>query len=308
MKNNQLSGSIPAALGKLASLQRLDLSNNMLTGAIPHEFGSLSSLKSLVLENNKLNTDISFTLAVNSSGIGEDNVELVGNPEKYSGKTNFSMSNIEKNTVIHLTAPVLAGTWSQRKKLVSWSGCDFMFGRTCTVRMLSNKKVTVKYGPKDGKAAGSGNVLKSFVKNLKEFDEDYDSRGSKAARFCTALEIVLKNPEKLDVRYIVYAYNPINHSGQEGLPDAIRIPESISIISTANTMRDVELRKHTDASLYTIIVTEKCDGSTTREVQPGLCGMIHEESTSFEDMKSRITVTITSSLSAADEADMKEIR
>ena len=296
MKNNQLSGSIPAALGKLAALQRVDLSNNMLTGKIPQEFGNLSALKSLVLDNNKLNTDISFTLAVNSSGIGEDSVELVGNPEKYSGKTNFSMSNIEKNTVIHLTAPVLAGTWSQRKKLVSWSGCDFMFGRTCAIKMLSNKTVTVKYDVKDSKTADSSNTLKNIFENLKEFDEEYDSRHSKAPDFCNSLEIVLRNPEKLDVRYIVYSYNPINHSGQEGLPEGLRIPESISIISTADIMRDVEWMEHTDTPVYTVIVTEKCDGSTTREVQPGLDGMIHEESTSFKDMKSRIIVTVTSSV------------
>ncbi|MCI5157433.1 MAG: hypothetical protein D3906_03160 [Candidatus Electrothrix sp. AUS1_2] len=71
-------------------------------------------------------------------------------------------------------------------------------------------------------------------------------------------------------------------------------------------MRAVEWRKSADAPFYTIIVTEKCDGSTRREILPtGSGGMIQEDSTSFEDMKSRITVTVTSSLSADDETEMR---
>ncbi|MCI5211711.1 MAG: hypothetical protein D3910_23680, partial [Candidatus Electrothrix sp. ATG2] len=119
-----------------------------------------------------------------------------------------------------------------------------------------------------------------------------------------------KNPEKLDVRYIVSSYDPTTGTGQIlGNLEGTRIPESMSISSTADAMRSVEWRKHADVPLYAVIVDEKCDGSTTRYVQPiGLGGMIQEGSTSFEDMKSRITVTVTSSLSAADEAGMKVIR
>lgn len=307
LDDNRLTGSIPATFGKLASLQTLDLSNNLLIGKIPQEFGKLSALNRLALHNNKLNTNISFTLTVTSSGLAGNGVQIAGKSEKYSGKTNYSVDDIKNGTVIHLTAPAIAGTWSQRKKLVSWDGCDFMFGRTCTVKMLSNKTVTVKYDAKDSKKEDSGSLFGGFIEDLKEFDEEYDARHSKSSDFCNSLEIVLKNPEKLDVRYIVSSYDPIGHSGQLlGDLDGTRIPESISIISTADALRAVEWKKYTDALLYTVIVDEKCDGSTTRQVQPiGLGGMMQEDSTSFEDMKSRITVTVTSSLSADDE---KEVR
>jgi Leucine-rich repeat (LRR) protein len=37
LNNNQLSGSIPQELGRLASLQKLVLDNNQLSGSIPEE-------------------------------------------------------------------------------------------------------------------------------------------------------------------------------------------------------------------------------------------------------------------------------
>ena len=49
-----LTGSIPAALGGLEGLQRLDLDGNMLTGEIPSELSRLSKLKNLHLNDNLL--------------------------------------------------------------------------------------------------------------------------------------------------------------------------------------------------------------------------------------------------------------
>ena len=249
----------------------------------------------------------SRTLTVQSSGLAEHHAEIVAHPKRYTGTTDYSVDDIENGTLIHLTAPATTGSWLKKEKLVSWTGCDFMFGRTCTVKMLSDKTVTVKYDAGGSKTADSGNLFTNFFEKLKEVDEEYDARHSKSSNFCNSLEIVLKNPEKLDVRYILSSYDPIGHSGQLlGDLDGTRIPESVSIISTADALRGVEWRKYTDAPLYAIIVTEKCDGSTTRHVQPiGLGGMMQEESTSFEDMKSRITVTVTSSLSADDETEVR---
>ena len=49
--DNELSGSIPRALGNLSNLTRLSLSHNDLTGSIPSELGSLSNLNYLYLSH-----------------------------------------------------------------------------------------------------------------------------------------------------------------------------------------------------------------------------------------------------------------
>ncbi len=49
-----LTGEIPAELGSLSNLKRLQLSGNQLTGVIPAELGSLSNLEELNLDWNRL--------------------------------------------------------------------------------------------------------------------------------------------------------------------------------------------------------------------------------------------------------------
>ena len=53
--DNKLSGTIPAQLGNLTSLEYLWFNNNELSGAIPSQLGNLTSLETLVLNRNRLN-------------------------------------------------------------------------------------------------------------------------------------------------------------------------------------------------------------------------------------------------------------
>ena len=56
--NDDLTGSIPADLGDLTNLQYLSLSSNKLTGSIPTELGNLTKLTSLSLSKNNLTGSI----------------------------------------------------------------------------------------------------------------------------------------------------------------------------------------------------------------------------------------------------------
>ena len=55
---NNLAGSLPAALGDLAHIERLSLYGNELTGEIPPELGRLTSLRDLALSSNGLTGSI----------------------------------------------------------------------------------------------------------------------------------------------------------------------------------------------------------------------------------------------------------
>ena len=61
LNNNQLSGTIPPALGSLNSLQALGLENNQLSGTIPTVLGSLTGLQLLNLDYNQLSGTIPST-------------------------------------------------------------------------------------------------------------------------------------------------------------------------------------------------------------------------------------------------------
>ena len=58
LSNNNLTGSIPAEIGKLSNLDVLLLQRNQLTGSIPAEIGNLSELAWLFLQVNQLSGSI----------------------------------------------------------------------------------------------------------------------------------------------------------------------------------------------------------------------------------------------------------
>ena len=58
LNSNHLSGTIPATLGNLTSLQSLQMVTNQLSGAIPVEIGNLTNLQALFLSENQLSGTI----------------------------------------------------------------------------------------------------------------------------------------------------------------------------------------------------------------------------------------------------------
>lgn len=60
----QLTGTIPAELGKLTNLKRLQLGNQQFTGEIPAELGNLTNLQELELGGNQLTGTIPAELGV----------------------------------------------------------------------------------------------------------------------------------------------------------------------------------------------------------------------------------------------------
>ena len=59
---NELTGSIPEALGQLNNLQNLRLNGNQLTGSIPETIGQLKNLQDLYLNGNQLTGSIPETI------------------------------------------------------------------------------------------------------------------------------------------------------------------------------------------------------------------------------------------------------
>ena len=78
--NNNLSGTIPAELGNLTSLQNLHLYYNQLSGTIPAELGELPNLKYLYLYNNNLSRTIPAELGnlISLTHLSLENNQLSG--------------------------------------------------------------------------------------------------------------------------------------------------------------------------------------------------------------------------------------
>ena len=100
LENNGLTGSIPAELGSLSNLQRLWLKNNGLTGSIPAELGNLSNLQGLYLSGNRLTGSIPSELGSLSNLVELNlyNNGLTGSiPAELGNLTNLKQLHLDSN-------------------------------------------------------------------------------------------------------------------------------------------------------------------------------------------------------------------
>ncbi|KAM3285086.1 hypothetical protein P3S67_023885 [Capsicum chacoense] len=89
LSGNEISGEIPATIGKMTLFQVIDLSNNKLTGNIPSSIGKCSYLKALDLGNNNLSGSVPSSLG---QLIQLQSLHL--NDNKFSGGVPFSLKNL----------------------------------------------------------------------------------------------------------------------------------------------------------------------------------------------------------------------
>ncbi len=106
LNDNNLSGTIPADIGQLASLKHLELDTNKLTGAIPIELGQLAQLEYLYLDGNQLTGNIPLELLqlTNLSLLYLSDNQLTGTiPDGFEQLTKLRWIDLSDN---QLTGPI----------------------------------------------------------------------------------------------------------------------------------------------------------------------------------------------------------
>ena len=100
LDRNQLSGSIPAELGRLTNLEWLSLNRNQLSGSIPAELGQLTNLKWLSLDRNQLSGSIPAELSqlTNLERLFLNHNQLSGSiPAELGQLTNLERLTLDSN-------------------------------------------------------------------------------------------------------------------------------------------------------------------------------------------------------------------
>ena len=104
LRNNQLTGEIPAELSQLAQLESLALGSNQLTGEIPVELSQLPQLETLNLSSNQLKGEIPVELAQ----LGQlQSLSLSDNPLK--GEIPVELSQLSQLEGLDLSRNQLTG-------------------------------------------------------------------------------------------------------------------------------------------------------------------------------------------------------
>ena len=105
LNDNNLSGAIPTQLGNLANLTELYLDGNDLSGSIPAELGNLASLQYLYLEDNAL----SGTIPTQLGNLASLTLMSFGNND-LSGSIPAELGNLANLTDLYLYENNLSGS------------------------------------------------------------------------------------------------------------------------------------------------------------------------------------------------------
>ena len=119
LNSHKLTGSIPAELGNLTSLEELDLTGNTLTGSIPEWLGNLSSLAHVGLGSNRLSGSIPTELGNLSSLVflSLDNNVLTGSiPTELGNLASLEYLQLPQNSLTG-SIPTELGNLSSLKNL-----------------------------------------------------------------------------------------------------------------------------------------------------------------------------------------------
>ena len=106
LDGNNLTGTLPSAIGNLASLQWLSLSHNQLSGSIPVEIGNLTDLRRLHLDSNSLSGAIPAEIG-NLTRLHW--LLLSGNSNLLSGEIPSEIGNLTGLGFLYLDSNSLSG-------------------------------------------------------------------------------------------------------------------------------------------------------------------------------------------------------
>lgn len=103
MVTNPISGSIPAVIGKIVGLTRIQLGDTLLSGTIPQEIGNLWRLELIDLSNNTISGKIPLTFGnlTRMTMLFLQSNELEGNiPEQMSSVQALESMNLSNNKLV----------------------------------------------------------------------------------------------------------------------------------------------------------------------------------------------------------------
>lgn len=112
LQYNSIASSIPFSVGNLTSLTYLNLANNILNNNIPVELGNLANLKTLLLNNNKLTGSIPPQLGNLTKLLSLDlssNILTGGIPPELGGLLNLTSFVLSRNRLGGTIPPELSG-------------------------------------------------------------------------------------------------------------------------------------------------------------------------------------------------------